>query len=467
MSKISAASRPRDVVSFALAFLFSCATGLGQNISQFDVYWATDGIALGPDGAMWFTDLQFDRIGRIDTNGVVTAFSLPGVRRFPEGIALGLDGNLWFTEIGPPGGIGRITTLGVVTEFQLPGLNPRPCGITSGPDGNLWFTEQGTNAIGRITTEGVLTEFLVPTARAGLAGIRAGPDGNLWFAEADANKIGRITTDGAITEFALPTANSRPGAIASGPDGKVWFTESYAPRVGRISPTGDIAEFPVSGGSIGVAAGNDGHMWFTGYRVLRRVAPSGVVTEFPAPLYGPSDLGIAMAPDGALWMTDNVNGFGAQIVRFEYQILSPPQPPSRQPSTRTVGFRRPLPPPPSACPIEEGGLATCDPNGTLYEGKGVNNTSTFIGKVVGPDGVPIANAIVSTESAYSWSAAAWCHAETTTDAQGNFTLNAIGVRPVDWGFYVFELKVSAPVGTKTLLPEGWACPSNLGTIVLP
>jgi hypothetical protein len=154
---------------------------------------------------------------------------------------------------------------------------------------------------------------------------------------------------------------------------------------------------------------------------------------------------------------------------FDYQISSGAVdlPPSRQQSTRTVGFRRPLPPPPSACPIEEGGLATCDPNGTLYEGKGVNNTSTFIGKVVGPDGVPIANAIVSTESAYSWSADVWCHAETTTDAQGNFTLNAIGVRPFDWGFYVFELKVSAPVGTKTLLPEGWACPSNLGTIVLP
>ena len=165
MSRISAWSRLRNVASFALAFLLSSATGLGQNISQFDI-WASDGIALGPDGAMWFTDLQSDRIGRIDANGAVTTFSLQGVRRFPEGIALGLDGNLWFTEIGSPGRIGRITTSGVVTEFTLPGRNPRPYGITSGPDGNLWFTEQGTNAIGRITTAGVLTEFPVTTASA-------------------------------------------------------------------------------------------------------------------------------------------------------------------------------------------------------------------------------------------------------------------------------------------------------------
>src|SRR6266404_663860 len=121
MSNISAASRLRNVAPFAMAFLLRCAIGLGQNITQFDVR-ATEGIALGPDGAMWFTDLQFGRIGRIDANGAVTTFSLQGVREpEPEGIALGLDGNLWSTEISPPGRIGRITTSGVVTEFTLPG----------------------------------------------------------------------------------------------------------------------------------------------------------------------------------------------------------------------------------------------------------------------------------------------------------------------------------------------------------
>jgi hypothetical protein len=127
-----------------------------------------------------------------------------------------------------------------------------------------------------------------------------------------------------------------------------------------------------------------------------------------------------------------------------------------------------LPPPPSACPIEEGGLASCDPNGTLYEGTGVNNTSTWIGRVVDSSGVPIAGAIVSSDDGYVWATDSWCHTETTTDAQGYFTLNATGVRPFDWGFFIFNVKVAAPVGTKTFDSwEGWACPTNVGTIVLP
>ncbi|MCU1376363.1 MAG: putative antibiotic hydrolase, partial [Actinomycetia bacterium] len=57
------------------------------------------GITLGPDGNMWFTELLGDRIGNITPGGVITEFSAgitAGAR--PNSIALGPDGNLWFTE---------------------------------------------------------------------------------------------------------------------------------------------------------------------------------------------------------------------------------------------------------------------------------------------------------------------------------------------------------------------------------
>ena len=54
-------------------------------------------IAAGPDGALWFTEV--DRIGRISTGGVVTEFAI-GAVSIPEGIVAGPDGALWFTEIG-------------------------------------------------------------------------------------------------------------------------------------------------------------------------------------------------------------------------------------------------------------------------------------------------------------------------------------------------------------------------------
>jgi hypothetical protein len=134
--------------------------------------------------------------------GAVTEFSA-GITEgsSPSGIAAGPDGNLWFTEFNG-NRIGRITPAGVVTEFSK-GISPesRPFGITAGPDGNLWFTETNGNRIGRITPAGVVTEFSEGTEfSAGITpesfpdGIAAGPDGNLWFTEPPGNRIGRIGT---------------------------------------------------------------------------------------------------------------------------------------------------------------------------------------------------------------------------------------------------------------------------------
>src|ERR1700737_82313 len=72
---------------------------------------------------------------------VITEFSIGSTAGFgPEFIAAGPDGNLWFTELNDR--IGRMTPLGVVTEFSA-GISAgaRPFKITAGPDGNLWFTE--------------------------------------------------------------------------------------------------------------------------------------------------------------------------------------------------------------------------------------------------------------------------------------------------------------------------------------
>ncbi len=75
----------------------------------------------------------------------------------PTGIAAGPDGNLWFTE-SDGNRIGRITPGGTITEFAR-GISAksRPFGIAAGPDGNVWFTEFSGNRIGRVNLS------LVPT----------------------------------------------------------------------------------------------------------------------------------------------------------------------------------------------------------------------------------------------------------------------------------------------------------------
>ena len=84
----------------------------------------------------------------------VTEFPVPTASSNPVGIASVPDGNLWFTE-GQGNKIGKITTSGVITEFPIPTINSGPVGITAGPDGNLWFAEGQGNKIGRITTGGI------------------------------------------------------------------------------------------------------------------------------------------------------------------------------------------------------------------------------------------------------------------------------------------------------------------------
>jgi streptogramin lyase len=244
------------------------------------------GVAKSPEDYLWFADQSGNRIGRITPAGVITQFQM-GAATGPAEVAVGSDRNLWFTE-NQGNQIGRITAAGAISEFSK-GLEviSHPAGIAAGPDGNVWFTDDGSNRIGRITSAGGITEFSTGlSTNSGVLGIAAGPDGNLWFAENRGNRIGRITTSGAITEFSAGLSpDSAPFGIASA-GGYLWFTEQLGNRIGRISPTGTITEFStgLSANSLpeGITSGPDGNVWFTEYEgnQIGRITPSGAITEF-------------------------------------------------------------------------------------------------------------------------------------------------------------------------------------------
>src|SRR6266542_5309672 len=79
----------------------------------------------------------------------------------PWNITTGPDGALWFTELDA-NKIGRITIGGAITEYTVPTASAGPYGITAGSDGALWFTESNFSKIGRITTSGTITEYDAP-----------------------------------------------------------------------------------------------------------------------------------------------------------------------------------------------------------------------------------------------------------------------------------------------------------------
>ena len=324
------------LLGYVLTCLGFVAGGAGaQVVTEFGagITSAPIRIAAGPDGNVWFTEPNADRIGRITPLGFVTEFSA-GITAgaYPYDITAGPDGNLWFTEPGnlslAPSGIdkiGRITPQGIVTEFSA-GLsaNARPIGITAGADGNLWFTEAGGTGIGRITPTGLITEFSIGL-RIGeqVVSITAGPDGNLWFTACVPSRygfgicvgrVGRITPLGVVSTVAQNVTN--PFNITAGPDGNLWLTQGYFLRIGRVTPEGVVTEF-IEGHTGGaftccITAGPDGNVWFTergndlgASDRIGRITPDGVVTEFSAGISRRAyPNGITAGPDGSLWFTE-------------------------------------------------------------------------------------------------------------------------------------------------------------------
>ncbi|HYK91308.1 MAG TPA: Virginiamycin B lyase [Acidobacteriota bacterium] len=267
-------------------------------------------ITAGPDGAMWFTN--YKSIGRITTDGSITAFNLPNQNRGANRIAAGPDGALWFTEISPDA-IGRITTDGTFTEFPLPNPSGGVLGIAAGPDGALWFTEWSGGKIGRITTTGIITEYPLPKS-ASTNWIVAGPDGAMWFTEGNrvggGGYIGRISTSGIITEYLLPPpirdwAQWGFAGIAVGPDGNLWVTDGHH-RVLRVTCAGDFVEYSVPGypplvvDPEAITAGPDGALWFVLFwsNAIGRITTEGAITQYPIPTVNSQVSGIATGPDG-------------------------------------------------------------------------------------------------------------------------------------------------------------------------
>jgi streptogramin lyase len=238
--------------------------------------------------------------------GDITEYLLPTANSGPYFIEAGPDGNLWFTEQNA-NKVAKVTTSGSLTEYPVPTASSGPFGIAKGPDGNLWFTEQNANKVAKVTTSGVVTEYPIPTSSSGPFGIAAGPDGNLWFAEY-IGKVAKVTTSGAFTEYSIPTVNTRAYGITAGPDGNIWFTEGGA-KVGKVTPSGAFTEYTTptaNSNPFGIKAGPDGNLWFTEFQgnQVAKVTTSGLFTEYPIPTPSSYPEGIVAGPDGSFWFTE-------------------------------------------------------------------------------------------------------------------------------------------------------------------
>ena len=296
-------------------------------------------VTIGGDGAVWFSDVGVNAVGRLGPDGAVSMFPLSRGRQ-PVGIATGHDGSIWFTQwvspwqVGrpitpsppPDAAVGHISLDGTMSEFPIPTTEGNPMGgsgvgpgeITAGPDGAMWFTETGADKIGRVTPDGTVTEYDLP-GRSRYHGfpadITAGPAGTVWFSEILGSQLVRIDTkSGAMTEFPVTgTPEESPGSLVFRPDGTFWFT-GMSDYVGRMTTGGVTKTFRVPATvysrswPTAMVIGPDGAPWFYESGQITRVDARGrfskVAQVYPTGVDRGSAYPMASGPD-AVWLAES------------------------------------------------------------------------------------------------------------------------------------------------------------------
>jgi streptogramin lyase len=144
-----------------------------------------------------------------------------------------------------------------------------------------------------------------------------------------------VSPAGTVSSAQIPTpagAAFPPDALnlTLGPDGNVWFTETLPfdssgnqiansnKMIGRVTPSGVVTQFAVptnfaGTGSINtntgtyITAGGDGNVWFVEASVgnVAKITPAGVVTEYPLGVGG-GLMGLALGGDGNIWVRSAV-----------------------------------------------------------------------------------------------------------------------------------------------------------------
>jgi virginiamycin B lyase len=272
-------------------------------------------IAAGPDGALWFCEYASGKVGRITTAMSVTGEY--GAFAHPQSIA-SAGGALWIVENGGAGNVDRIATDGSVSVYPL-ATNTYPNGISAGRGNVLWFGSNEFDYVGTISTSGAYgATHALPKANGYPDHSVRGPDGNQYFTLNGTGEIAKISQNGTnLRTYEEPGGHGSPEDVASGPDGRVWFTDPSKSTIFALSTSGQFQRYPVPA-SVGLAGplafGPDGKLWFAGANGAGRLDPAdGTVAAF-ALVEGGDPFGIALGPDGALYVTEFATG---QISRLQ------------------------------------------------------------------------------------------------------------------------------------------------------
>ena len=239
-----------------------------------------ENVAVGSDGMVWFTDASLEMVGSSAPfigppapglaeweSSVMPCASGANTEQCPflDPIVAGPDGALWYA--GYEGAtIGRIDTLGSHTEYSL-GLsgNTGATAWSSGPKATSGSPRSSPSRIGYITPSGKVTQLTELTPGAEPFAITVGPDQNLWFTESGTARVGRVIPDvapvvstGGVTGVGISSATLQGAVRPRGADTTYSFQYGTTAGYGASSAASDAGSGDATVG-VGAAIGGLAH----------------------------------------------------------------------------------------------------------------------------------------------------------------------------------------------------------------
>lgn len=205
---------------------------------------APNDIALDQHGTLWFTELNADAIGALNTaTGAIRQYPLSDQKNAsalnPYGITVDSHGIIWFSEASF-NRLGRLDPAsGSVRYFTPPNLTSSLMELASDAHGHIWAT---VFANGRLLQfDPLASSFSVyssPVANNGsgsLYGLTVASNGDIWVTVTSENRIARFDVQKQrFYAYTIPTPNSLPIGLVEDAHHAIWFTESGSDKIGVL-----------------------------------------------------------------------------------------------------------------------------------------------------------------------------------------------------------------------------------------
>jgi streptogramin lyase len=140
-----------------------------------------------------------------------------------------------------------------------------------------------------------------------------------------------VTGDPQFHEYPIPPLNSQnsdPRETAIAHDKTAWFTDFNNNAIGHLDLSGHVAEYVLPQQNAfpgGIALGPDGNMWVPESQGghIARITPTGAITEFKIPFNAGAGF-IVAGTDGALWFSEQTARLGRITVNGAYSSFKIP-----------------------------------------------------------------------------------------------------------------------------------------------